>query len=277
MTTEHDVVVLIGAGGIGQAIARRRGVGKTILVADLREQNARATADLLADSGFRTESTATDISSRESVRDLARKASELGRVTDLVLAAGVSPVQASKQAVLEVDLRGSAYVLDAFGEIIAPGGSGIVVSSQAGHMIPPSTAEEADLLGRTPAEDLLDLEMLDDQHVPNSGAAYAVAKRANALRVQAEAVAWGERGARLNSISPGIILTPLARQEMSGPGAEGYRAMVENSAAGRVGTTDEVGEAADFLMSTPFITGTDLLIDGGVIAGIRGGTIALDM
>ena len=188
-------------------------------------------------------------------------------------AAGVSPVQATAEQVVAVDLVGTALVLDAFGAIVAPGGSGIVVASQAGHMMPPLSPEQRAALGQTPAGELAALPWLKE--LPNSGAAYGVAKQANAARVQYQAPVWGDRGATLNSISPGVIITPLAREEMAGPGAEGYRQMLAASAAGRAGAPDEIGEICAFLMGQRFITGSDLLADGGVIAATAVGRYTL--
>jgi NAD(P)-dependent dehydrogenase (short-subunit alcohol dehydrogenase family) len=186
-------------------------------------------------------------------------------------------VQASTEAILAVDLLGVALVLEEFGKVIAPDGAAVVISSMAGYMQPPLDASEEEALAGTAAAELLKLPLLDPQEVGNSGAAYALSKRANHLRVQAAAVTWGERGARVNSISPGIILTPLAEEEMAGPAAAGYRKMIERSAAGRVGTTGEVAAAAAYLLGPDagFITGSDLLIDGGVIAALRAGRLAI--
>jgi NAD(P)-dependent dehydrogenase (short-subunit alcohol dehydrogenase family) len=195
----------------------------------------------------------------------------------VVHTAGLSPVQASAEAILAVDLVGVALVLEEFGRVISPGGCGLVVSSMAGHMRAqaPLTAEQEHALAYTPTDELLKLPFLGPDAVANSGVAYGLSKRANHLRVQAAAVTWGERGARVNSISPGIILTPLAKEEMSGPNTAGYQAMIERSAAGRVGTTDEVATAAGYLLEAGFVTGSDLLIDGGVIAAINAGRLQL--
>jgi NAD(P)-dependent dehydrogenase (short-subunit alcohol dehydrogenase family) len=268
-----NVLVVIGAGSIGQAIARRTGAGKHVLLADFNETNLQNAKTALEDAGHTVTTQRVDVSDAGSVRALAQAAAGLGDVVQVVSTAGVSPVQAPAEAVLAVDLYGTAVVLEEFGKVIAPGGAGVHISSMAGHMPPPLDPETAHALAFTPTEELLALPVLGPDAVPNSGAAYAISKQANHLRVQAAAVTWGDRGARVNCISPGIILTPLARDEMSGPGAEGYRKMIEVSAAGRVGTADEVATAAAFLLGPDagFITGTDLLIDGGVIAALRAG------
>jgi NAD(P)-dependent dehydrogenase (short-subunit alcohol dehydrogenase family) len=271
--TNTAVQVVIGAGSIGQAIARRTGAGKHVLLADFNETNLQNAKTALEDAGHTVSTQRVDVSDRDSVAALAQAAAGLGDVVQVVSTAGVSPVQAPAEAVLAVDLYGTAVVLEEFGTVIAPGGAGVHISSMAGHMPPPLDPETAHALAFTPVEELLALPVLAPDAVPNSGAAYAISKQANHLRVQAAAVPWGDRGARVNCISPGIILTPLARDEMSGPGAEGYQRMIEVSAAGRVGTADEVATAAAFLLGPDagFITGTDLLIDGGVIAALRAG------
>lgn len=269
-----DVVVVIGAGSIGQAIARRVASGRTVLLSDLRPEAAERAAQTLLDAGFEVQTAQVDVASAESVRALARRADGMGDVTHVIQTAGVSPAQAPPQTVIAVDLVGTALVLEEFGRIIAPGGAGIVISSQAGHMIPPLPAEQNQALANAPVEELADLPFV--QAVENSMAAYCLAKRANSLRVQAQALAWGERGARLNAMSPGIIMTPLAREELESPAAQAYRTMIETSPARRVGTPDEIGEAAAFLMRAGFVTGSDLLIDGGVIAAMAGGRLNLD-
>jgi len=275
----NEVVVVIGAGGIGQAIGRREGTGRTVLLADRNDNNVRTAAASLEAGGHDVKTHAVDVADRGSVHALAAAAADLGAVTRVVHTAGLSPVQATPEAILAVDLYGVAVALEEFAEVIAPGGAGLVISSMAGHMLPPFSPEMDDALATTPAEQLLALPFLAADAVPNSGVAYGIAKRANQLRVQAEAVRWGDRGARLNSMSPGIILTPLARDEMNGPGAEGHQQMIEQSAAKRVGTTDEIATAAALLLGPDgaFITGSDLLIDGGVIAAIRAGRIQLSM
>ena len=268
-----DVLVIIGAGGIGQAIARRTGAGKTVLLADFNEQTLSAAEQALDRAGHTVRTQQVDVSDQPSVHALAQAAGNLGDVVQVASTAGLSPVQATAPAVLAVDLYGTALVLEEFGQVIAPGGAGVHISSMAGHMPPPLDLERAHALAFTPSDELLALPILSPDAVPNSGAAYGLSKQANHVRVQGAALTWGDRGARVNSLSPGIILTPLARDEMSGPGAEGYQKMIETSPAGRVGTADEVAAVAAFLLGPDagFITGTDLLMDGGVIAALRGG------
>jgi len=271
-----NVVVVIGPGQIGQAIARRVGVGKHVLLADLRRENADAAASVMANAGYEVSVATVDVASRESVQALLGTATGLGEVTGLVHAAGVSPSQASPATILKVDLYGTALVLEQFGNLIARGGSGIVIASQSGHRLPPLSVEQNKALATTPVEELLALPFLQPDKVTDSLNAYQLAKRGNSLRVMAEAVRWGKRGARINTISPGIIITPLARDEFTGPRGAGYRRMIEISAAGRAGTPDEVGNVAALLMGPDggFITGSDFLMDGGVTSAYWYGELA---
>jgi len=263
-----NVIVLVGAGSIGQAIARRVGAGKHVLLADLRQENAATAAKTLSEAGFDVSTATVDVSSRASVEALVQKATSIGEVFGLIQAAGVSPTQASPETILKVDLYGTAILLEEFGKVIAKGGSGVVIASQSGHRLPPLSVEQNEALATTPVEELLRLPFLQPDKVTDSLNAYQLAKRGNSLRVMAEAVRWGKRGARVNTISPGIIITPLAKDELTGPRGPGYRRMIELSAAGRAGTPDEVGTVAALLMGPDgaFITGSDFLIDGGVTA-----------
>jgi len=263
-----NVIVVVGAGSIGQAIARRIGAGKHVLLSDLRQQNADAAAKTLGDAGFNVSTATVDVSSRASVQALVQKATFLGEITGLIHAAGVSPTQATPETILKIDLYGTALLLEEFGNVIARGGAGVVIASQSGHRLAPLSVEQNAALATTPVENLLDLPMLQLDQVTDSLHAYQLAKRANSLRVMAEAVRWGKRGARVNTISPGIIITPLANDELRGPRGSGYRRMIEVCAAGRAGTPDEVGTVAALLMGPDgaFITGSDLLMDGGVTA-----------
>ena len=271
-----EVVVVIGAGSIGQAIARRVSAGKHVVLADLRNENAAAAAEVMLDAGFEVSTATVDVSSRESVHALVETATGFGDVTGLVHAAGVSPSRASPAAILAVDLYGTALVLEEFGNVIARGGAGVVIASQSGHRLGALTAEQDAALATTPTEDLLNLSMLQPDQVTDPLNAYQLAKRGNSLRVMAEAVRWGKRGARVNTISPGIIFTPLARDELTGPRGEGYRRMIELCPAGRGGTPDEVGSVGALLMGREgaFITGSDFLMDGGVTASYFYGELA---
>jgi NAD(P)-dependent dehydrogenase (short-subunit alcohol dehydrogenase family) len=271
-----DVIVLIGAGQIGQAIARRVGCGKHVLLADMRHDNANGAAEILSNAGYEVSVATVDASSREAVHALVTTATALGDVTGLIHAAGVSPTQAAPATILKVDLYGTALVLEEFGNVIARGGAGVVIASQSGHRLPPLTLEQNKVLATTPVEELLSLPFLQSDQVTDSLHAYQISKRGNSLRVMAEAVRWGKRGARINTISPGIIMTPLAKDELTGPRGAGYRRMIEVSVAGRAGTPDEVATLGALLMGPDggFITGSDFLMDVGVTAAYWYGELA---
>lgn len=270
------VIVVIGPGQIGQAIARRVGVGQHLVLADRSPDNTKAAADVLSNVGYDVSVATVDVSSRDDVHALVEMATGRGDVTGLIHAAGVSPTQASPATILKVDLYGTALVLEEFGNVIARGGSGVVIASQSGHRLPPLTVEQNRALATTPVAELLNLPFLQPDQVTDSLHAYQIAKRGNSLRVMAEAVRWGKCGARVNTISPGIIVTPLAKDELSGPRGPGYRRMIEVSAAGRPGTPDEVATVARLLMGSDggFITGSDFLMDGGVTAAYWYGDLA---
>ena len=276
LVRHKDVVVLIGSGQIGQAIARRVGVGKHVLLADLRLDNANAAAEVLSNAGYEVSVATVDVSSRDTVSSLVSLAQSLGPITGLIHSAGVSPTQASPSTILKVDLYGTALVLEEFGKVISRGGAGVVIASQSGHRLPPLSVEQNKALATTPVEELLKLPFLQPEQVKDSLHAYQLSKRGNSLRVMAEAVRWGKRGARVNTISPGIIITPLANDELKGPRGDGYRRMIEVSAAGRAGTPDEVGTVGALLMGSEggFITGSDFLMDGGVTSAYWYGELA---
>jgi NAD(P)-dependent dehydrogenase (short-subunit alcohol dehydrogenase family) len=276
MKNSVSVIVVIGAGSIGQAIARRVSAGKHVLLADLRQENSDTAEKVLSEAGFEVSTAVVDVSSRESVLSLIKTATTIGRITGLIHAAGVSPSQASPSTILKVDLYGTALVLEEFGKVIESGGSGVVIASQSGHRLPALTPEQDKALATTPVEQLLSLPMVQPDHVKDSLHAYQISKRGNSLRVMAEAVKWGKRGARINTISPGIIITPLAKDELNGPRGDGYRRMINASAVGRAGTPDEVGSVGALLMGAEgaFITGSDFLMDGGVTAAYWYGDLA---
>lgn len=267
-TNKKDVIVLTGAGQLGMAIARRMGYGKKVFVADWKFENAKAIAKTMQEAGFDTMPFKTDISSRASVAELIEAAQKEGEISMFINAAGVSPSQASIEHILKVDLYGTSLLMEEFGKVIKAGGSGVTISSQSGHRMPALTAEEDRLLATSPTEELLDLEMLQPKNIKDTLHAYQMAKRCNVKRVMSEAVKWGEKGARINSISPGIIITPLALDEINGPRGDFYKNMFAKCPAGRPGTADEVANVAELLLSEKgaFITGADFLIDGGATA-----------
>jgi NAD(P)-dependent dehydrogenase (short-subunit alcohol dehydrogenase family) len=272
----NEVIVVVGAGQIGQAIARRVGAGKHVLLACLSQDEADAAAKTFFNAGFKASAAAVDVASRESVAALVQKARALGPIKGLIHAAGVSPSQASIEAILRVDLYGTALVLELFGDAMAPGGSGVVIASQSGHRLPALTLEQDKALAMTPPEELLGLDFIQPGQIRDSLHAYQLSKRGNSLRVMAQAVHWGKRGARINTISPGIVITPLANDELSGPRGAAYRRMIDGSPVGRAGTPDEVGQVAALLMGPDggFITGSDFLMDGGVTSAFRFGDLA---
>ena len=263
-----DVMILTGAGQIGMAIARRIGCGKKIVIGDKRIENAQDISKIMNDAGFDTEAFEMDLSSRESILNLIAKAQEYGEISMLVNAAGVSPSQAPIEAILKVDLYGTAVLLEEVGKVIAHGGVGVTISSQSGHRMAALSPEADERLATTPTEELLSLEILQPENIKDTLHAYQMAKRCNEKRVMAESVKWGARGARINAISPGIIVTPLAIDEFNGPRGDFYKNMFAKCPAGRPGTADEVANVAELLMSPQgaFITGSDFLIDGGATA-----------
>ncbi len=265
---QKQVLLLTGAGQIGMAIARRMGYGKKIIIGDKKIANANAIAKIMNEAGFDAVPVGTDISSRASILNFIAEGQKYGPITMFINAAGVSPSQAPIEAILKVDLYGTAVLLEEVGKVIAPGGVGITISSQSGHRMPQLSAEEDAQLACTPTEELLSLDILQPKNIRDTLHAYQMAKRCNEKRVMAEAVKWGERSARVNSISPGIIVTPLAIDEFNGPRGDFYKNMFAKCPAGRPGTADEVANVAELLMSDKgaFITGSDFLIDGGATA-----------
>ncbi|WP_128330693.1 SDR family oxidoreductase [Apibacter sp. HY039] len=278
MKDSKDIIVLTGAGQLGMAIVRRMGYGYKIFIADWKFENAVSISQILTEAGFDAVPFKTDISSRKSISELISAAQKEGNIAMLINAAGVSPSQSTIEHILEVDLYGTAVLLEEFGKVIKKGGSAITISSQSGYRMPALTAEEDKLLATTPAESLFTLELLQTKNIKNTLHAYQIAKRCNVKRVAAEAVIWGKRGARINSISPGIIVTPLALDEFNGPRGDFYKNMFAQSPAGRPGTADEVANVAELLLSSKgaFITGADFLIDGGATASYFYGSLQTD-
>jgi NAD(P)-dependent dehydrogenase (short-subunit alcohol dehydrogenase family) len=263
-----EVMIWTGAGQIGMAIARRMGFGKKLVVGDKKLENAQTTAKIMNDAGFDVVPMEMDLSSRDSIRSLIAEAQKYGEISMLVNAAGVSPSQAPIEAILKVDLYGTAVLLEEVGRVIKDSGTGVTISSQSGHRMPALSAEVDEQLACTPTEELLKLEVLQPENIEDTLHAYQMAKRCNEKRVMAESIKWGARGARINSISPGIIVTPLAIDEFNGPRGDFYKNMFAKCPARRPGTADEVANVAELLMSPQgaFITGADFLIDGGATA-----------
>jgi NAD(P)-dependent dehydrogenase (short-subunit alcohol dehydrogenase family) len=271
-----EVLVVIGVGGMGLAIARRLGAGKAVLLADFNDDTLTAAAEALRTDGHSVVTWVVDVSSQESVAALAHEAAKLGRVTQVAHTAGLSPTQASAAAILAVDLLGVALVLEAFAGVVAYGGAAVVISSMAGHMMPPLPADQEQALAHTAADELLGLPFVGAEQITDPGMAYGISKRANQLRVAAASVAWGRRGARVNSISPGVISTPMGQQELASESGAFMRTMVDSSGTGRLGTPEDIAAAAAFLLGpdASFVTGIDMLVDGGVVAALRTGQLS---
>jgi NAD(P)-dependent dehydrogenase (short-subunit alcohol dehydrogenase family) len=267
------VVVVTGAGGMGEAIARRLASGRTVVLADFSDEQLARTGAQLEALGHTVHTVRTDVSSAAAVDALAGTAAQLGPIRAVVHTAGVSPVQASAEQIVAVDVLGTAHVLDAFEAHVEPGTVAVCIASMAGTMMPVD-AETARLFATTPTSELAALPMLDPNTI-DPGIAYALAKRANQVRVEAASIAWGRRGGRVVSISPGVIATPMGRQELEGPFGEAMQTMVDASATGRLGTADDIAAVVEFLVSpaASFITGTDVLVDGGVVAAIHTGVV----
>ena len=263
-----DIVLWTGAGQIGMAIARRIGFGKKIIVGDKKLDNAKSIAKIMNEAGFDIEPIECDISNRESILNLIKTGQKYGEIATLINAAGVSPSQAPIEVILKVDLYGTAVLLEEVGKVIKKGGRGVTISSQSGYRMPALTPEVDEQLACTPTEKLLKLDVLQPKNIKDTLHAYQMAKRCNVKRVMAEAVKWGERGARINSISPGIIVTPLAIDEFNGIRGDFYKNMFAKCPAGRLGTADEVANVAELLLTekADFISGSDFLIDGGATA-----------
>ncbi len=270
-----DVIALLGAGSMGCAIVRRIAAGRKILLGDISEKNLEKVSSDFKYGGYDVETCIVNAMEKDSVEAFAQKAASLGKVMYFIDTAGASPSQASPEYILSLDMAGIGYAVDAFGKVMAEGGAGLIISSQTGYMHPIPNETELEIL-KTPTEKLMDVPFIKET-ATSSGLAYMIAKRVNHLQAQkAAATTWKERRARINTISPGVIVMPLAYDEFAAAG-EGYQQMIDASAAMRTGTSEEIAEAGAFLLGehAKFITGTDLLIDGGVIAAIRTGAYQL--
>lgn len=271
----RDVIVVIGIGGMGETSARRQATGRKTILADFNIDAAERLAADMRVEGFDVVAQQVDVGDRASVEALVRFATELGAVREVVHTAGLSPAQASIEAVLRVDLVGVALVLELFGQVIERGGAAVVISSSSAYLARRLTPEQEAIVRTTPTDDLLGLDFLSNESIESAGNAYAVAKRCNQVQVQEASVRWGTRGARVNSLSPGIISTPMAREELAGESGDLMRSMIEHSGSGRIGTTSDIADGIAFLLGpqASLVTGIDLLIDGGIVASMNGGHI----
>ena len=271
----QEVMLVTGAGQISMAIARRNGFGKKIVLGDRNPDNCKAIAEIMNKAGFDVEPVTMDLSSKDSIIDLIARASEFGKIKYLVNGAGVSPSQASVETILKVDLYGTAVLLEEVGKVIAKGGSGVTISSQSGFRMPQLTPQQDRAIATTAPSELLALDLLKKENIKDTLHAYQLAKRCNEKRVMYEAVRWGERGARINAIAPGIIVTPLAIDEFNGPRGDFYKNMFEKCPAGRPGTADEIATIAKLLLGEEgsFITGSTFLADGGATASFYYGPL----
>lgn len=276
--SKKDVMLWIGAGQIGMAIARRMGYGKKIVIGDYNTENAAKISEIMNNAGFDTTTMKVDLSSRDDIKSFIAEGQKYGDIKMLVNSAGVSPSQASIEQILKVDLYGTAVLLEEVCKVIADRGVGVTISSQSGKRMPQLTAKQDEQLACTPTEELLSLDILNPDNIKDTLHAYQLAKRCNEKRVMFESVRWGERGARINSISPGIIVTPLAIDEFNGIRGDFYKNMFAKCPAGRPGTADEVANVAELLMSDKgaFITGTDFMCDGGATASYYYGPLRPD-
>lgn len=267
----RNVVVVTGAGAMGHAIARQLGSDAHLVLADFNAEILDTVTDKLRGEGYEVTPQVTDVSARESVSALARQAAALGEVRQVVHTAGVSPTLAPIPTILAVNLLGVALIVEEFGQVIAHGGAGVVISSMSAHLFPGFTPEMAAQLATTPADQLLGLAITDPASFASAGLAYSFTKRANLVQVQAASVAWGARGARINAISPGIIDTAQGQSELQGESGATMRAMVDGSNAKRLGTPADIANAVEFLLNpaASFVSGIDLLVDGGAIAAMK--------
>jgi NAD(P)-dependent dehydrogenase (short-subunit alcohol dehydrogenase family) len=277
INTNKPVIALLGAGAMGVAIVKRIAAGKVIILGDINEKNLEIKANELRTQGLDVETLKVDAGDKESIDAFAQRAAEIGEVKYFIDTAGASPNQSSPEHIVKLDMLGTAYAIDEFAAVIANGGVGLVISSQTGYMMH-FTPEVEHQLATVPSNEILDIDFVKNEAMRNSGIAYIASKRANQLRVRtAAATTWGDARARINTISPGVIVTPLAYDEFNAAG-DSYQKMINTSAARRTGTVDEIANAAEFLLSekASFITGSDLLIDGGVIAAIESGRYKIE-
>ena len=265
----RNILVIIGTRGMGMAIARRLGGGRRLLLGDYSKIRLEAALATLQGEGYAVDDCEVDVSDRESVQKMAQLAADTGRVDVIVHTAGVSPVSSTAEQIYRINLLGTAHVIDAFYPIVSSGTSLICIASMAGHFAAPSPELER-YLATAPTDELLQHKEIDLAST-GADAAYTLAKRGNQLRVQAAARMWGSKGARVNSISPGLISTPMGVEVLQGPSGGLVQAMIDLSGSRRIGTPDDVAGVAAFLAGheSSYITGNDILVDGGTVSTQR--------
>lgn len=264
-----DVVVVTGAGGMGTACARRLGSGRSLVIADYDGAKLAREAEILEADGYSVVAHEVDVADRSSVDRLAAAAGALGPLRTLVHTAGLSPTMATADRVLEVDMLGTDHVLAAFSPFAVNGTVAVCIASMAGYLSGLSPREQH-TLATVPTEKLR--EAVGPVSELSFGAAYSIAKRVNQLRVEQAAATWGARGARVVSISPGIIATPMSRREIDMGNGDAMQQQLALSPISRIGTVEDISSAVEWLASpaAAFVTGCDLRVDGGVTAAILG-------
>lgn len=272
----NKIGVIIGAGGMGAAIAHRLAKGRQLWIADFSETGLAAVVRSLRDEGHTVEGHQLDIVDFRAVAKFAKAAAIAGHIDAIIHTAGLSPTQAKTKRIFEVDVLGFANVMEAFYQVASEGTAFVGISSMASYLAPEGFLSQALQVhfATAPLDKILVHPELDIE--TENMMSYSIAKMGNRLRVQATARAWGSKGARINTISPGVIATPMGDLEWKGESGKHMRAMVEGSASHRKGTSDEIAGAAVFLVGpdSTFITGTDILVDGGVVCSMRWNSVA---
>ncbi|MCR8658619.1 SDR family oxidoreductase [Paenibacillus endoradicis] len=264
--TKQVYVITGGSGGMGKATAELVGNKGTILLADVSEERLIQTKEELAAKGITDVYYQTvDITSKVNVAALAKKAAELGVLRGLVHTAGLSPTMADSKRITEVNLVGTGIVLEAFLPLATEGTAVVCISSMSGYMAP-RQGPFIEVLKQPLAENVVDT--MEQFSQGNPGAAYSLSKLGVQLIVEEQAWAWGERGARITSLSPGTINTPMGRQEAAQQ--KEMKTMLDITPLRREGESSEIATAIEFLLSdaASYITGIDLRVDGGTIANI---------
>ncbi|NWL80967.1 short-chain dehydrogenase [Pseudomonas taiwanensis] len=263
-----ELMIITGLGAMGLACARRLGTGRHLLLVDNSSERLQEAEQALAEGGYSVESLVLDLGASDAVQRLGDRIESLGASLRLLLhTAAVSPTQASARTIYQVNLEGTARLLEQLTPFLAPGSVGVVIASMAGQFIS-LTPEQEQALASAPTQSIAELAS-SWEGSEDTNQAYMVAKRGNQLRVEVEALRWARRGGRLVSVSPGIISTAQGRQEVAEQPQVAQ--LVRDCPVGRIGTPEDIAACVEWLASPAagFVTGTDLLIDGGTIAALR--------